>query len=57
VGLPKLGWLKISKSSVRNCRFTPSVIFVFFVIEKSVFTKSDQAANPASHCPDGSSPE
>src|SRR4029077_1285173 len=35
-GLPKLGWLKISNISVRNCRLSRSVIFVSLVTEKSV---------------------
>ena len=38
-GLPKLGWLKISNISARNCTLNRSVIFVFFVTEKSVFRK------------------
>ena len=39
-GLPKFGWLKMSKNSDRNCRLTFSVIYVFLTMEKSVFTKS-----------------
>jgi hypothetical protein len=38
LGLPKLGWLKMSKASARNCRFTASVIFVFLSNERSVLT-------------------
>jgi hypothetical protein len=56
VGLPKLGWLKRSNTSVRNCRLSLSVIFVFFTNEKSVFTKSgpgseSRPALPGWHVP------